>query len=582
MLEAQVRLRAVWQRVVRGVHSLHLSENTLLMVFSVAVGAAAALGVVGFYKAIDLAFALFFQLPAEQVPRTVFLAYRPFITSLGLIAAWWIWKKFGRGDEGMNVPDVQLAVARRGGFLSARPALARTAASAVTMGSGGSAGSEGPVTVLGSAIGSWIGRIFDFDAGKVRVLVGAGAAAGIAAAFNAPLAGAFFALEEILFAFSAVTFAPVVIGSVVGALVSRAFFGDHPAFPIPEEYGFALSTEIFVLYPLLGVICGVMAALYISTFFKLRAAGARHQHHPVLLAAVAGVAVGVLVYLSQGILVGYGHLAVRIDVFGRMAWYALLALAFGKILATSITLNLGGSGGVFTPSLYIGAATGGAFGVAMRQLLPDLQITPEAYALVGMGALVAAATDARITAILIVFEMTNDYAIVPALMLVVAIASVVARKLEPYSLYSGHLHRLGAVLHKPQRPDVFDRVRVSDVLEPVEPVAADASVDLVIERLAAEGMTELPVIDGAGQLIGIVAFTDVARAQIDGSANGAERAGDLVTPTDVVIPEDTLLYAIEKMARRESGTLPVVQAQSGKLLGVITRRHILDAYERGS
>ncbi|HEX6006463.1 MAG TPA: chloride channel protein [Burkholderiales bacterium] len=564
-------------------HSLQLSENTILMVFSVAVGAASALGVVAFYKLIDLAFAVFFRIPSEQVSRSVFLAYRPIITALGLMTAWWIWQRFARMDQGMTVPDVQLAVARRGGYLPARPAVARTAASAVTLGSGGSAGSEGPVAVLGSAIGSWIGRIFDFDAGKVRVLVGSGAAAGIAAAFNAPLAGAFFALEEILFAFSAAAFAPVVISSVVGALVSRAFFGNHPAFPIPEEYGFALSSEIVVLYPLLGVICGVVAALFIRTHFRLQAAAERHRHHPLLLAGIGGAAVGVLVYLSQGILVGYGHLAVRVEVFGRMAWYALALLAAGKILATSLTLNLGGSGGVFTPSLYIGAATGGAFGAAVNQFVPNLTVAPAAYALVGMGAVVAAATDARITAILIVFEMTNDYAIVPALMLVVAIASVVARKLEPYSLYSGHLHRLGEVLHRPPRRDVFASVRVADVLDPIEPIAASATVDVLIERFATDGVTELPVINEEGRLLGIVGFAEVARVAREPDDGGrAIIASDLTAPTEIVIPQDTLLYAIEKMARRESGTLPVVNAQNGRLVGVITRRHILDAYERGT
>lgn len=552
------------------------------MVFSVVVGAGAALGVVVFYKLIDVAFALFFQIPSDRVSRNVFLAYRPIITALGLISAWLIVRRFGRGVDGPSVPDVQLAIARRGGYLPARPAIVRTAASAVTMGSGGSAGSEGPVAVLGSAIGSWMGRVFDFDASKVRVLVGAGAAAGIAAAFNAPLAGAFFALEEILGAFSAAAFAPVVISSVVGALVSRAFFGNHPAFPIPEEYGFTMSSEIWVFYPLLGLVCGVVAVLFIRTFFQVRAAGLRHQHHPILLAGLAGAAVGLLVFLSHGILVGYGHLAVRVEVFGRMAWYALLLLTAGKILATSLTLNLGGSGGVFTPSLYIGAATGGAFGVGMRELFPGMDITPEAYALVGMGAMVAAATDARITGILIVFEMTNDYAIVPALMLVVAIASVVARKLEPDSLYSGHLRRRGEILRAPQRQDVFASVRIADVLEPVEPLAHNALFETVLERFATEGVSDLPVINEEQVLIGMVAFADVARlARDQDHLGGVLVAADLAVPSEVVIPQDTLMYAIQKMGKNPAGTLPVIDAQTTRLVGVVTRRHILDAYDRG-
>ncbi|HEX6559431.1 MAG TPA: chloride channel protein, partial [Longimicrobiales bacterium] len=235
------------------------------MTFAIAVGVASAFGVVLFYKMIDLAFTVFYRIPAEHITRSAFVGYRPILTALGLLAAAWIWRRFGRGDQGMNVPDVQLAVARSGGYLRARPAIARTFASAVTLGAGASAGSEGPVAVLGSAIGSRVGRIFRFDSSHVTVLVGAGAAAAIAAAFNAPLAGAFFALEEILGAFSSVAFAPVVVSSVVGAVVSRAFFGNHPAFPIPREYGF-VSSEIVLLFPILGILCGVVAALFIKTY----------------------------------------------------------------------------------------------------------------------------------------------------------------------------------------------------------------------------------------------------------------------------------------------------------------------------
>ena len=233
--DARAAARHAWDAFIRWFNGRGWSENAILLVFAVVIGTAGALGVVAFYKLIDLAFTVFYRWPAEGIPRLEQAVYRPLLTAAGLAAAWWIMRRFGRGHDGLNVPDVQLAVARRGGDIPTRPALARTAASAVTMGGGGSAGSEGPVAVLGSAIGSWLGRAFLFDPSRVRVLVGAGAAAGISAAFNAPLAGAFFALEEVLGSLAVGAFPPVVVSSVVAAIVSRTFFGNHPAFPIPED-----------------------------------------------------------------------------------------------------------------------------------------------------------------------------------------------------------------------------------------------------------------------------------------------------------------------------------------------------------
>jgi chloride channel protein, CIC family len=574
-------MRARWLKLLNWFNTLGLDENTVLMVFAVGVGAASAVGVVAFYKAIDLAFTLFFRIPGEQVSRSVFAAYRPVVTGLGLMAAYIVMRRLGRGADGMNVPDVQVAVARRGGFLSLRPALARTAASVVTLGSGGSAGSEGPVAVLGSTVGSWIARVFGFDSNQVKVMVGAGAAASISAAFNAPLAGAFFALEEILGTFSPAAFAPIVISSVVGALVSRAVFGNHPAFPIPEEYGFALSTEILVLYPLLGIVCGLVAVFFIRTYFRVQDVAARFDGSPLLLAAAGGAIVGLLVFLSSGVLVGYGHLAVRIEVFGRLAWYALALLVVGKVLATSITLHFGGSGGVFTPALYVGAATGGAFGSAARDIFPRLDIAPEAYAIVGMGALVATATGAPITGILIVFEMTNDYAIVPALMMVVAISMVLTHKLEADSLYSGYLRRRGERLPHNARPDVMSDLRIGNVLESTVAIRSDASLDEVLDRAALSNDADLPVVAVDRQVVGMIILGNLAGAG-RGYADGGKLiiAADLAEPTDVVVPRDPILSAIQKMGRRGVGTLPVVDPESGALLGIVTRKRILAAYEQ--
>jgi CIC family chloride channel protein len=573
-----------WERLVAAFNALELSENAILLAFAVVIGIGGAFGVVGFYKLIDLAFEVFFRIPTERLSRLDLLAYRPILTGAGFLAAWWIMHRIGRDHDGLNVPDVQLAVARRDGVLPARPAVARTAASAVTLGSGGSAGSEGPVAVLGSAIGSILGTAFRFDPSRTKVLVAAGAAAGISATFNAPLAGAFFALEEILGSFAVGAFPPVVVSSVIAAVVSHAFFGNNPAFPVPTEYGFHLVREVVLFYPILGVLAGLVAAVFIRVYFATGDVVRRIRVPPPVLAVAGGVVVGVLVFLSDGSLGGYGHLAFSLELFGRMSMLTLVLLAVGKIVATSLTLNTGASGGVFTPSLYIGAATGGAYGVALGAIFPSLAISPEAYALVGMGALVAAATDAPLTGILIVFEMTNDYAIMMPLMIATVIAYVVARQIEPDSLYSGWLRRRGESIEHGADRDLLGSIRVGEALvrEP-RVISEDANVGELIAHLTHADQTDFPVVDANGLLVGLITVGDLGRVAMDQSdLAGILVAADIARPTEVVAPHETLLDAVRRMGVRGTGSIPVVDPASGRLLGLLDRSQVLGQYERAA
>jgi CIC family chloride channel protein len=450
-------------------------------------------------------------------------------------------------------------------------------ASAVTIGSGASAGSEGPVVVLGAAIGSALGRAFQFTPDRMRVFVACACGAAISAAFNAPLAGAFFALEEILGSLSVASFSPVVVASVVAAVVSRAVFGNHPAFPVPEQYGYESPLEVIVFFPLLGVVCGLVAVGFVRTYFAADAAfGALRRRIPGgVVACIAGVIVGVLVWVSGGLLVGNGHLAMHIEMFGRLPWYTLLALGAGGIVATSITLNGGGSGGVFTPSLYVGAATGGGVGVLLAELLPGLHLHPEAYAVVGMGAMIAGATDAPITGILLVFEMTNDYAIVLPLMLTVVITHFVARRLEPDSLYSGWLRRRGeSIAH-----DV-ESLTVRDVYDPAPMVIEEQEpLSEVINHLDNRTQSVFPVIDAERRVVGVVTIGDLGRlATTAGSLGTLVRAVDIAQATETVGPNDSLRSAMRRMGVRGAAAVPVVQEE--QLVGLISRAHILGAYER--
>jgi chloride channel protein, CIC family len=572
----------VWDRFADWFNACHFNENTILLGFAVAIGLGGGLGVVAFYRLIDLAFWILYLTPAVFLTQSGILAYRPLLTGMGMTLAYLIMRGPGRGHEGLNVPDVQRAVAREGGRLPLRPTLARTAASAVTLGSGGAAGSEGPVAVLGAALASFLGRAFRFDPARTKIMVAAGAAAGISAAFNAPLAGAFFALEEILGSLAVGAFPPVVVASVVAAVVSHSFLGNNPAFPIPEEYGYALQRELMIFYPFLGVIAGLVAVLFVRVFFATETIVRKLEGPRWTAAFLGGLLVGVLVLLSKGMLVGHGHLAVHLDVFGGMSWTSLALLALGSILATSITLNFGGSGGVFTPSLYVGAATGGAFGVALTGLFPGLGLRPEAYALVGMGAVVAASTSAPITGMLLVFEMTNDYEIVLPLMLTTVIANLVARRLEPDSLYSGWLRRRGERLQHGADRDVLAGLRVADAFDPAPQVAGEnAPLGQLLGHLGSGAFTDLPVVDEQRRLIGIIPIADLGRlAGEPREKTSALVASQVTIPAETVAPGDSLLEAIRRMGVRGAPSIPVVDRATGHLLGLVSRAHVLALYER--
>ena len=572
----------VWDRFADWFNAFHFNENSILLGFAVAIGVAGGLGVVAFYRLIDLAYWILYLTPAVFLTQSGILAYRPLLTGAGMALAYLIMRGPGGGHEGLNVPDVQRAVAREGGRLPLRPTLARTAASAVTLGSGGAAGSEGPVAVLGAALASFLGRAFRFDPARTKIMVAAGAAAGISAAFNAPLAGAFFALEEILGSLAVGAFPPVVVASVVAAVVSHSFLGNNPAFPIPESYGYALQRELLIFYPFLGVIAGLVGVLFVRVFFGTESLVGRLESRRWTLAFLGGLLVGILVLLSKGLLVGHGHLAVHLDVFGGMSWSSLALLAVGSIVATSITLNFGGSGGVFTPSLYIGAATGGAFGVALTGLFPDLGLRPEPYALVGMGAVVAASTSAPITGMLLVFEMTNDYNIVLPLMLATVIANLVARRLEPDSLYSGWLRRRGERLQHGADRDVLAGLRVADAFDPAPAVVGEsAPLSQLLEHLGRGAFTDLPVVDEHRRLIGLIPIADLGRLAAEPGEKAARLvASEVAIPAETVAPGDTLLEAIRRMGVRGAPSIPVVDRATGHLLGLVSRAHVLAVYER--
>ncbi|MEO5826303.1 MAG: chloride channel protein [Gemmatimonadales bacterium] len=566
-----------WDRFVVWFNALDLSENAVLLGFAVMVGFAGAFGVIGFYKLIDLSYAVFFRWPSTWLPAFGPWVTRPLITSAAMVVAWWIMRRFAPGEDGLNVADVQRRVVRVGGNVPVHPALVRTAAAAATLGGGASAGSEGPVAVLGAAAGSMLSRAFHFGADRTRLLVAAGAASAISAAFNAPLTGAFFALEEILGGLSVSAFPVVVVASVVAAVISRAVFGNHPAFPVPVEYSYHHLWEVAIAYPMLGIVVGVVSAWFIRTYFRCH-----RTDVTALRAGAGGLLIGLMVAASGGLLVGTGHLAIPLDVFGTMAWWVIALLAVGKIVATALSLGWGGSGGVFTPSLYVGAATGGAFGAGLRSVLPTAGIQPAAYGIVGMGAMVAAATGAPITGIMMVFEMTDDYALMLPLMVATAVAMVVVKRVEPDNLYSGWLRRRGVHLDHGIDHDLLAGLVVADAIDrDAMVVRADERVHTLIQQLAFADQTVYPVVDHQRRLLGVVTQRGLgAIARDERPLDEALVARDVATATEALTLEIPLLEVVRRLGAQGVAAFPVIDAASNRVLGTVGRAGILSRYGR--
>lgn len=569
------------QRLLAWFERREWDEGATLMVLGAFIGVTSGLGVVGFYRLIDLAHFVLIKLPESRLAAYGQAFYRPLLTGIGLWAAWLVVRRADIPD-GQNVPDVQLAVAKRDGLIESRPVVVRTVASALTLGSGASAGSEGPVAVLGAGLGSSLGRRLHFQPRHVKILVGCGAAAGIAGAFNAPFAGAFFALEEILGSFSVGAFSPVVIASVVGALTVRPFLGNHPIFAsrVPAS---ARPLEI-LLYPVLGVICGLLSALYARAYLAANALGRRMPAPRWMWPLSAGAIVGLIAIASRGLLAGNGHLAIPEPIFGGLAWYALITIALAKILVTVITLGFGGSGGVFTPTLFIGAALGGGLGVLGSRVLPAGLVHPHAWAFVGMAGMVAGATRAPLTAIFMVFEMTDDYTYVVPLMIVAVIAYSTARRYSAHGLYDGWLAARGEHLAHGVDQSIMDHTHVTDALDrDVGVVPADASIGDLVAAAAATRHGVLPVVDRDGTLVGVVSHHALREAILSRShLESVVLAADLAEPVEPLSPRDSLRRALAAMNARGLDALPVVEAngRDSRFTGLLSRSDVLRVYER--
>jgi len=482
--------------------------------------------------------------------------------------------------KGHGVPEVMEAVSLRGGRIRKRVALVKIMASAVCIGSGGSVGREGPIVQIGSSIGSTVSQIFKVSSLQQKTMVGCGAAAGIAATFNAPIAGVLFALEVLLGDFGLASFSPVVLASVTATTISRHYFGDFPAFNIPS-YELASLWE-FCFYPFLGLLTGFVAILFIVVLYKTEDLFEGIKIPTWLKPALGGLLLG-LIFLEWPHVFGVGYGTINESLINEIPALLLLSLVFIKILATSITLGSGGSGGIFAPSLFVGAMTGGFFGWEVSSLFPNITASPGAYALVGMGAVVAGTTHAPITAILIIFEMTGEYKIMLPLMITCILSTIVASSLKKGSIYTIKLLRRGIDIASGMEQNILRTLKVKDFMRnDIDVVPEGLNLKDLIKTFKTRDASYLHVINKESELTGIISFRDIRPLLQEEALHYLVVAGEIATVNVLTVsPNDNIQTALHTMGKQGISQLPVVGGVNGrKLIGTLREKDLLAAYDK--
>ncbi|MCF6291226.1 MAG: chloride channel protein [Desulfobacterales bacterium] len=590
---------------------LRSREELVLMVLAVIVGAGTGLAAVIFIRLISfINWFAYGELGAffPQWGRIWFIV----IPVIGALAGGPIIAYFATEAKGHGVPEVMQALIQCGGRIRPRVALAKIVASALCIGTGGSAGREGPVVQVGSTLGSSVGQWLRLSDERIKNLVACGAAAGIAATFNAPIAGVLFATEILMSEFQVTVFGNVMLASVSASIVSQVFLGARPAFEIPT-YVLHSPWEI-LLYVLLGLLAALVGVGFIRLLDSMETMFDSWRFPAYAKPAVGGLLLGLLAYV-------YPHVTSLVSVYGSETrlglplidniphiygsgfafldhvlqgsapFWLLVILIFLKPLATAFTLGSGNSGGVFAPSLFTGAVLGGAFGHVCQEFFPAMGIEVGAYALVGMAAVFAAAARAPLTSILIVFEMSNDYRLILPLMAASMVASSVAQWLQPESIYTIKLAKRGIRFGLGRDLDVMQGVRVEEMMNrnPVT-VEKDQSVAELFAMFQETNLRGFPVTAG-DELYGIVTLQDMERtiAKMEHTLHRKDvslkdlRVWDVATPDPItVFPDQPIWAAIRKMSPRDLERLPVVSRDNPRrLLGLISRSDILRAYDVG-
>lgn len=487
-----------------------------------------------------------------------------------------------RRTEKGGFPDILEVISLGGRMIRLTPALKRATASLMTLASGGSVGREGPMGQIASAIGSRVGRSFRFSEERIRILVAAGIAAGFAAAYNTPIGATLFVLEVIIGSFNMVFFGPAVVAAAISTIVTRFFVGPGPIYAPGAEYAMATAWEV-IPYLTLGFLAGLASVLFQWVMEKMYAVWGGMRLPLLVRTPLGGLFVGALAVFIPYVL-GNGYEGINLVLAGELTIGVVAVLFFAKMLATTATLASGGSGGAFTSIMFLGCMLGGVFGAGVHTVFPGTTGVAGAYALAGMGGLVAGTTHAPFLAIIMIFELTQNYGIVLPLMLTSVTSYWVARTLRRTSVYTEELRRRGMRWEGTAQERLMRSLQVRDIMVgDVELMPAATPLERIVERFQNSRQLQVYVGDDEGRLLGIVELHEVKRILSESEEDLPPMviAADLVTEIPVVTPDDSLVEVNEKLWFRDLGQLPVVDDDEERgFLGIVTRRDVLGAFDR--
>lgn len=565
-----------WRRKRRDQES-----QVLFFLVAAAVGVLGGLGAVLFKELSNWVQDLFIGTTPDFLSASVLLPWylKLIVPTVGGVLAGLALYLLPKDGKGHGISEIMEAVSIRGGVLSLRVAAVRSLSSLMSIGTGASIGREGPIVQIAAALASKLGQFLKLKKENISILVGCGVAAGLAAAYNVPIASSFFVMEIIIGNFAIEIFAPLVISSVVSTLVYRKIFGFDPVYGTPH---FTLITNWeLIIYVILGVLAGIAAALFREAMKVSDREFSKLKVSVVWKCALGGLLIGII-GLRWPHVWGNGYNAINLILNNKMGLNLLLILFGLKILASSISVGSGASGGVFTPTQFIGAALGGFIGFAAHEAFPNHVAFPSAYALVGMGCLMAGTTYAPIMAILMIFEMTLDYEIILPLMLSCIISSTISRLFHRDSIYTEKLRKKGIKFDVSLEEHALRALHVGDLQRPDVPVV-DGNLHLndVLAKFLKSRSNSIYVVESDGRFVGSISIHDLKEFFNEKDLFSLVLARDVAVSSSVAFPRQSLIEVMDTLSLADTDQIPVVENETSmKFLGVITRRDIIGAYNR--
>ena len=551
------------------VAELRQRESQVFLALALVIGALTGMAVVAFILLTERMGMRLYPVGGAPWRRVLF----PVVGSLGI---GYLLYRYFPDARGSGVPQTKAALYAREGRITLRTVLGKFFCTSATLASGIPLGREGPSVQVGAGIGSVLGRLLGLRSEQVKNLIPVGAAAAIAAAFNTPLAAVLFSLEEIVGDLHAPVIGAVVLASATAWMVLRVLLGNHPLFKVPQ-YELVHPVE-FGVYAVLGVAGGLVSAAFTKLLLGMRARFLRFPQKTVWFQpVVGGLLVGLVGWFVPQVLgVGYGYVGDALN--GNMAFKMMLLLVVLKLLTVTTSYASGNAGGIFGPALFIGAMLGGTVGTVAHHLFPAYTATPGAYALVGMGAAFAGIVRAPMTSVLMIFEMTQDYAVIVPLMIANLVSLFIASRLQHEPIYEALAVQDG--IHLPsgktrQRSGQRQVVRIMRTASQLLP--AETTVREALDRVRSSEFQTWLVTDRRG-VVGVINLSWLEREMAEGAD---KKLGELVDALAFphVHPDQGLDLALERMGTNQIEILPVVnRADVHKLEGVVTLRDVLDAY----